>query len=506
LLHNKQVDRPDKNKHEKELQELTDAVEKIKAERAKIQEKIDNSMADPNAKASLQETRNKLQELKQKKQSLIEEKKAMRAEMDKARGETDKLIKDKKDARSNLKFNSLADIEKEIAKLQRLQETTSMSLQEEKKLIKEVDALKASKKFVADIQAKDSAMDNVKEQRKTIQERIKAKDKEIDALSKEIDEIMAVLKEHNDKDAEKRGAIQGLFTERDDCKKQMAAKIKEKDKLRAIFREQNNAWYNYQRAVRAQKKLQFEEEKKKRDEERAEYEAKLAEEEAKKIPYEEEQVLCDYLADYLERTYLKTTTTTTDADAEKKDAATKKDDVVKVKDNPFAGMKAAGKKVEAEAEIFFGKGKGKKKRNRVGKKGDAAPAAGPFTLSVDSFEQFGLLQLTPPTSVDQVEASVKELRAKKEWYKEQPRGSVPTASEIRKANEKAAAKLRQQPAQPKQKGGGGSSAAAFSLSNDDFAPLGAGGTAAVNASWGQKPPTAAAVEEETVPELPPAEE
>jgi len=475
------------------LQELTDAIDALKAERAKVQEKIDESMTDPEAKASLLETRAKLQELKQKKQALIEEKKAMRAEMEAARSETDKLIKDKKDAKSNLKFSSLADIEKEIAKLQRLQETTSMSLQEEKKLIKEMDALQASKKFVAHIQAKDSAMDDVKEQRKTIKDRIAAKDKEIDAFNKEIDAIMAVLKENNEKDSKKREAIKELFQQRDEFKKQMGAKIKEKDALRAVFREKNNAWYNYQRAVRAQKKMQYEEERKQREEERAEYEAKLAEEEAKKIPYEEEQVLCDYLADYLERTYLKNT------DEEKKDE--KKADVVEVKDDPFAGLKAVGKK--DEGEIFFGKGKGKKKRERQGKKQNAAAHSGPFTLSVDSFEQFGLLQLTPPTSIDQVEASVKELRAKKEWYKQQPRGSVPTANEIRKANEKAAAKLRQKPAAPQatKKGGGGGGGGSFSLSKDDFAPLGAGGSTAVNASWGQKPaPAAAAADDEVAAE------
>ena len=90
--------------------------------------------------------------------------------------------------------------------------------------------------------------------------------------------------------------------------------------------------------------------------------------------------------------------------------------------------------------------------------------------------------MTPPTSLGHVEDSVKELRAKKEWYKQQPRGSVPTAADIRKANEKEVAKIRQQPAQPKQKNSGGG----FSLSHDEFVPLGAGGTASVNASWGQK--------------------
>lgn len=86
----------------------------------------------------------------------------------------------------------------------------------------------------------------------------------------------------------------------------MTEKLKEKDVLRAAFREQNNKQYDFQRAVRARKKSQYEEEKKKHDEERAAYEAKQAEDEAKYIVYQEEQVLCDYLEDCLERAYLKT--------------------------------------------------------------------------------------------------------------------------------------------------------------------------------------------------------
>ena len=93
---------------------------------------------------------------------------------------------------------------------------------------------------------------------------------------------------------------------------------------------------------------------------------------------------------------------------------------------------------------------------------------------------------------------MKELREKKEWYKVQPRGSVPTATEIRKANEKAAAKLRQEDGDadgPKGKSGKGgknnqkTNNAGFALSNDDFAPLGAGSSNAASSSvfssWGK---------------------
>ena len=60
---------------------------------------------------------------------------------------------------------------------------------------------------------------------------------------------------------------------------------------RAEFRKKNDAFYNVQRAVRAQKKIQWEEERERREKEKAEWEAKIAAEEAKKIPYEEDDLL-----------------------------------------------------------------------------------------------------------------------------------------------------------------------------------------------------------------------
>ena len=464
------MERPNKAEHEKAVAEITASVEALKNDRKVIQDQIDAKMNGGGEKGGVQDLRSQAQALRSQKGALIDQKKAMRAKLDAARSESDKLIKDKKDTRSQIKFNSVEEIDKEIAKLKRIQETTTMSLNEEKRIIKEMDQLSASKSLVAGLKSKDGALDNVKEEQKSIKAQMSAKDKEIDAVSAQIDEIMTKIREITDKDTSKRDALQGLFKKRDEFKKKIGEKLKERDALKDDFREKNNTWYNYMRAVKAQKKIQYEKEKAERDAERAAYEAKLAEEEAKKIPYEAEQALCDYLADYLERTYLA---------KPGESSETKTSDVVAVKEDPFAGMKAIGKK--DEEEIFFGKGKGKKKRVRASKKQDAAAA---FTLSVDTFEQFGLLQLNPPTSVDQVESSVKALREKKEWYKKQPRGSVPTANDIRKANEKEVAKLRKAdttpsaPAPPKK--------GAFSLANEEFVPLGAGnGNGALNESWGK---------------------
>lgn len=450
------MDRPNKDAYEKTMQEFNDQIESLKNERKKVQDKIDAAMTDPDSKSALSEARTKLGTLKSQKQKLIDEKKAMRNSLDATKKDTEKLIKDKKDVRSNVKFGSLEEINKEIAKLQRLQETTTMTLNEEKKLIKEMDALKASKSHIAELAKKDNSLDGIRETRKTIQESLKAKDKEIDGVSAQIDDIMKILKSQNEKDSKKRDAIQGLFKERDTFKKKMSAIIDSKDKVRDEYREANNKWFNYQRAVKAKKKIEWEAEKAAREAEHQEYLKKLEEEEAKKIPYEEEQELCEFLADFLERTYL---------EKSEKEASKEESDVVAVKDDPFAGMTPMKK----NTEDFTAVTKSKKKRIRAAK-----PEA--FSLSVDLIDQFGLLQLSPPTKKSDVEKSVEELRTKKAWYKEQPRGSVPTASEIRKTKKKVAPKK----ANPKSQNAG-----TFSINDDDFAPLGAGTSNTMNSTWGK---------------------
>lgn len=457
-----QVEKPDKIEHEKKLNELNAQFEELKKKKDAVQKKIEATKTS-GKNTEIGKARDAMQALRQKKGKLIDEKKAIRGELDVLKQVGDKLVKDKKDAKSGVKFNSIAEIDAEIKKLQKIQETTSMSLTEEKKLIKEMDGLMASKDKVKDLKSKDASLDGVKKQRGAIQDALKAKDKEIDAVTKEMDETGAKIKALSEKETDKRSTLDGLFKERDAFKNEISVVLKAKDALRDEYREKNNAWWNSQRAVKAQRQMQYEEEKKAREAEREAYLKKKEEEELKKIPYEEEMGLCDYLADYLERTYL--------GGASESKVAVKKEEVVAVKDDPFAGMVASVKKTD---EDYFGKGKGKKKKRQRAKK--AAPSA-PFTLSVDSFEQFGSIGLNPPTKLEQVEASVKELREKKEWYSKQPRGSVPTAKDIRKKNEKNHQKLRQTPAS--------APSGKFSATDDAFVPLGNGGASSAGIpSWG----------------------
>ena len=460
-------------------------IDKLRAEKDVVQDKIENFMKSLRG-TEVGKERAALQDLRKQKRSLIDQKKSIRGRLDAMRTQTERLFNDQKQAKASIKYNSIESIDKEIKKLQRMQETTSMTLSEEKRLIKEIGVLQSHKPIVAQLKSKETNISDVKEQRKLINAELVAKDKEIDALQVLIEDKSKTLDDLTKNETDTRDQKKTLIAERDELRKKIEEKYQQKKVIKEAYKEKNNDWYDYKRAIAKQRQMQQEAENKKREEEHQAYLKKKEEEEMKKIPYEEEMSLCDYLADYLTKTYLD--------DAKGKKMEEKKTDVVPVKDDPFAGFKPMKKN---EDDVFLQMGKGKKLRQRTAKKEKAKNKTAPFTLNVDSFEQFGLLSLSPPTRLDMVAASVAELKAKKKWYSEQPRGSVPTATEIRKANEKAASQLKNN---SKSKSSGnsissGKGKGAFSLTEDDFVPLGGSSSrVAVNATWGQK-----AVDESEVP-------
>lgn len=497
------VNKPDKEEHDKGILEVDAAIDKLRAEKDKVQERIEVFMTSLKS-TEMGKERSALQELKREKKALIDDKKSIRDRLSKVKNTTDKLSRDQKQAKQGVKFTSVKDIEDEIRRLERRQQTTSMSLGEEKKLIKEIQQLNASKSIVSQLKAKETNIQDVWDQRKALNAELVAKDKEIDAVQELITRKNTAMDAINAKESDNKDNKQKLFDERDVLKEAIDAKFKEKDALRSDFREANNNWYNFKRALGAQRRIRNEEEKKERETREKEWLKQKEEEELKKVPYEEEMALCDYLADFLTKTYL------TDPKKNSHQVGLedkKKDVIVPVKDDPFAGFKPMKKN---EDEVFLQMGKGKKPRQRQSKKEKKSGAGKtPFTLNLDTFDQFGLLSLVPPTSLDGVAASVEQLRAKKKWYSEQERGAVKTATDIRKANAKKGV------VDSTSSGGGGSGSGAsvkqskkkgdkgtFSLSEDDFAPLStsSGGKAVNNSTstWGQKivdEPSSIAVDE-----------
>jgi len=458
--------KPDKVKNDAEIEAHGNKINALKDKKAAVQLKIDDAL-EGGQNAEVRKEREILKELFQKKGKQIGEIRHLRGRLDLVRKQADSLINEQKKAKSNMRFGDAATIDAEIKKLKRRQETTSMSLGEEKRLIKEMEAMESSKKFLADVANSETNIGDVKEQRAALQDLIKSKNDEIDGVQAEIEKKQKFMDSMKDTENESRQNLTSLKAERNDLSKEIGEVMDERNAQRNEFRDANNKWYDYQRAVKAQKKIQYDEMKLKENEEYEAYKKAMEEEEAKKVPYEEEKALCDYLVGYLTKSYLETDKKTEEKVAE----------VIKVENDPFAGFKPVNKKVD---DLFLRVGKPVKKPRVRHSKKNAVPQ---FKLSVHEFEQFGFLSLSPPTKLEEVTKSVEELKAKKEWYKVQPRGSVPTVREMRKANEEAARTARTKKSTKKTNG------KKLDIFGDDFAPLSAAASTntPVNALWGQKP-------------------
>jgi uncharacterized coiled-coil DUF342 family protein len=251
------VDKPNKDTHDAEVEAINTAVDTLKEKKNDVQKQIEGALNGGKNSAAGKD-REALRTLRAKKGALIDEKKAMRARLDLVKKAADGLMNDRKAARANVRFGDVASIDAEITKLRTRQETTSMSLGEEKKLIKEIDALQSSKGLLRDLTDKDVSIDSAKEQRKVLSTDMNAKDKEIDAVQAEIDEKQKIADETKDTETEARKNLNALKAERETIRKEIGDKIGERNKVRDTFRDANDAWYDNQRAVKAQKQMKYE--------------------------------------------------------------------------------------------------------------------------------------------------------------------------------------------------------------------------------------------------------
>ena len=136
------VPRPSKDEHEAALSALNGQIDALKEQRAALQSQIDAGMGGKgqnNRNPRAESLKDELRKLRAAKGALIDAKKALRSKLEAVRAASDKIEADRKKARSaipgNGKFTSLQSIEAEISRLARRQETTSMSLQDEKRLL-----------------------------------------------------------------------------------------------------------------------------------------------------------------------------------------------------------------------------------------------------------------------------------------------------------------------------------------------------------------------------------
>eukprot|EP00903_Cladosiphon_okamuranus_P017482 g16102.t1 len=410
---------PDNDEHEQQVAAINEDIKKIKSDIEVLKAKIDEANEARRGQGDeMGEARAVMRALKEERDEIRSHLDGMQAESARAKAALEGHDKSRRALQSSLKFKTVAEIETAIRQMEARQQTSSMSLAEEKKLIKEIEQLKTSKKTAAQYMSTEEAVKGAKDGYGAARKTESEKKAELRAVQEKLKAAFLVLEEMSAKRDEEGGGVTSLFEQKKALHEEINVKIEEIKELRSAHRAKLDDWYNSRRErTKFKRALQKAEWVERMAAKTARAKA-LEEEEAKKIPYESEMVLCDTLVSYLETTFLKTSDAPKAASVAAPQATTNAE---------FGGMKVLMKKRQDEEFIVMGGGK--KKGGSKKKAGGKNAAGGKNTIvhAIDTMESFSMLSIAPPANKAAVPDAIKALKAKKAWFSEQPRPTATTA-------------------------------------------------------------------------------
>lgn len=395
--------KPDKQVFQKNVDEVQAEINKLTSEMERIQKKADEHRGKKGAKGPVAEARQFMRTLREKKNVVMEARKDLFDRRDLFKAGMAQMKEQASSMKGNMKFSNVDDINKQLKKLEQEHSTTTMTLNQEKELIKEIETLKSMKKLIAPLSANNAKMAEGKEASKDLGEQIKEQNQKLAAINDEIEAQKTVLDKLNEKEGNKKDVFPQLMKEKDEVKKNIDAEYDKIRTLRTEWRENNNIWFEYSKILRAKKQKEWEAEQASRQEEWEAKQAELEAEEAKKEPWEAEKKLCDFLVEYLERVGAK--------DEVKEE--------VKKETQHLEGMTVFSKRDAEDDDLMamFGGGGKKSKGAKKNKKKKAAV----IKHDIDTLQTFAMVSLTPPNTGDDISKSLQEVKDKKAWYYTQPR-------------------------------------------------------------------------------------
>lgn len=358
----------------------------------------------PLHRQELVEAKGRLTALNHTFKQVLEAKNALRDELNALDKERDRKRAEARALRDNLPYSRVEQVDEETKKLEYRLAHTSLTLQEEKKVLQQIKDLAKQR----DIVKESSHDDGVKS---TLIENIKEKDKLLNSLKAQEQQQRKVLAEIKEKEASQAVNVPALIDERNTAYDRIKVLRDELKDLRTDFRAKEDEFWEREREWREQqaveRKLAFE----KREAERLEREQYRKQKELENFvePYTDEIILCDQLFHYLQK-FAPTT-----EEAASNPASSK----VEIQAPKGVGNVILSKKNRNDEDLdsWFslsgGKSKGKKASGSSAVKNREKEK---ISLSLDVLTSFGKVKLSPPTTVGDVAKSIEEVKAKKEHF------------------------------------------------------------------------------------------
>ena len=412
----KPVKKPDEEAFKARMSEQDERIAAKQARLEQIKQIFDSRDGQRGAESSAAAlSKAKFQEARAESRRILQERRSIYDQINAA----EELKKQQQDLtqrlRSELPFFSVDEIERRIKQLEMSQQTSSLTIKEDRKVMDDIRRLNANKPMIKQYDEAQESLRGVKEHHTTLFTQIKAKNAEL-ASAKEVEEgLRAEMDDARARDDAKKSDLPALHKERDECRREMSEIRLALKHMRDEFSEQRKEWFTYQKQMRDQKQRELLERKAARQAEISAWRKLLEEEEARRDPWEEEKLLCEQLISYVEK-YLPIKIVETAVNAAEEAAAK-----VRAEIQAGGGRKKAHE--DDEYLIALRSNKGKKKGGGGGKSSTPPTPKTKvvkMTHAPESFESFGKLGFKPPLDTGECPQLYKALLEKREWLKTAP--------------------------------------------------------------------------------------
>lgn len=353
------------------------------------------------------------------------------------------LIATQKVARSRVNFKNVADLDKEIDRLQKSVDSGNMKIVDEKKALTEISNLRKQRKGFAGFEDQQKQIDERKKKLQTLRDSLE--DPESKALSEKYNKIQGELDTIKAEQDDAFKSINSLRDERTKLQNDQQEKYAAIKKIKDDYYQQSRAVqkYEYESRQRARERKKAENEKYHQEKKKERAQQMLAE--ASDKAYLDEIRRAESLLRFFDPSY---TSEKAPLQAPSQFTASAQRTV---DDSDLKGMKVVKKD---EEDYFAGTGGKKGKKGKNAKKAESpAPGAGKYNLPPSVIDDCSAIKVEPPMSAADIPAAVTAVKEKLDfWKKDQEaqtqRNIAAAKKEVEKLEAEEAAAANGTPATP----------------------------------------------------------
>ena len=323
---------------------------------------------------------------------------------------------EQKTKRSQVSWKNTGEIDQEIVRQEKIAESSTATLVDQKRAIAEISSLRKQKKAFASFDEAQRGIDKVKADMAELRKQLEHPDAK--AVNQKFDAAERELKALQNEQEE---AYKGLNSLRDERSKAHAEQQEKWNAMKDIKDQHYKAYRAYRDWDQEQYKLRVERQKAERDAYQKEKRRKIADkklEEASEPAYMDEILTAEGLIRYFDPSSPEVAKSLRGPSGFAAEAQRSVDT-----NSDFKGTRIS-KKEDREDTYFMGTGG---KKGKKGKKGSVAgspapgtPTEGKFNLSVGIIEELGKVNVEPPMSQAGVPAVTEKLKEKRDhWKKDQ---------------------------------------------------------------------------------------